>query len=177
MQHIHIELVKPNIDRDAPFAFAWFDRPEGKQTLLSMGNAENEITSPTLEGEIETLKSFISMEAEGTQTTRMIRIDNKTVGAVWVEWSENHDVQPPSIHVIVGDLAYRGKGVGTAALKKAIEMVYEQKPSTNIYSRHLVNNTSIANIMTDLGFTNDGALYTDANRLQWQNIVKKSNHA
>jgi len=172
-----IQFVEPNIDRDAPFAFAWFDRPEGKQTLLSMGNAENEITSPTLEGEIETLKSFISMEAEGTQTTRMIRIDNKTVGAVWVEWSENHDVQPPSIHVLVGDPAYRGKGVGTAALKKAIEMVYEQKPSTNIYSRHLASNAPIANLMKGLGFIQDGGLYTDANGLQWQNIVKNPNHA
>jgi RimJ/RimL family protein N-acetyltransferase len=171
MQNAQIQFIKPNIDRDASFAFAWFDRPEGKQTLLSMGNAENEITPPTLEGEIETLKSFISMEAEGIQTTRMIRIDNKTVGAVWIEWTENHEIQPPSIHILVGDPAYRGKGAGTAALRKAIEMVYEQKPSTNIYSRHLVSNAAIANIMKSLGFTQDGTSYADANGLQWQNIV------
>ncbi len=34
------ELLTPDVERDAPFAHSWFMRPEGHQTLLSMGNAD-----------------------------------------------------------------------------------------------------------------------------------------
>lgn len=46
--HRNLELLKPDIERDAPFALSWFVRPEGKDTLLRMGNAEHEIPEPSL---------------------------------------------------------------------------------------------------------------------------------
>ena len=170
-----ITFVEPDITRDAPFALSWFDSPNGRQTLLSMGNAVDEINPPTLEGEMETLQSFISMESEGTQTSRMIRADEKTIGAVWIEWTENHGVQAPSIHVMIGDLSYRGQGIGTLALKEAIRMVHEQKPGSAIYTRHLANNHAIAKVLTSLRFSKDGEVYKDKNNLLWQHRVLEVN--
>lgn len=45
-----IQLLAPDVDRDAPYAYEWFSHSEGRATLLSMGNAEDEIGSSTLEG-------------------------------------------------------------------------------------------------------------------------------
>jgi len=165
-----IQLLKPNIERDAPFAFSWFDRPEGWQTLLSMGNAENEITVSTIEGEKDTIKSFIKLENDNQQITRMIIADNKTIGAVWIELFENHNVKSPSIHIIIGDPEYRGKGIGISVMKAAIDYVRQSLNKKTIYSRHLVNNQAITNLTKTLGFENDGEPYVDDNGLNWQNI-------
>ena len=165
-----IQLLKPDVDRDAPFALGWFNGPEGRQTLLSMGNAENEIKEPTLEGEKDTIREFIDLEANNRQITRMISVGNKTIGAVWVELFENHSVKFPSIHIIIGNPEYRGKGIGSFVMKEAINYVVRELHFKTIYSRHLVNNQVIMAITESLGFKPDGKPYSDDNGLVWQNI-------
>ena len=164
-----IQLLEPNVERDAPFALSWFERPEGHATLISMGNAESEIESPTLEGEKETLREFITLEKNGKQITRMIVVDNKTIGAVWIELFENHGVKLPSVHIIIGDPDYRGKGIGKSAMKAAIDYSKKLKFKT-IYSRHLSTNAPVSKLNDSLGFKNDGRPYKDENGLLWQNI-------
>ena len=107
-----IQLRTPDIVIDPPFALGWFNGAEGKATLLSMGNAENEIKTPSIETETETIHEFIALEKSSKQVTRMITVDGKTVGAVWIELFENHRVKPPSVHIIIGDPGYRGRGIG-----------------------------------------------------------------
>lgn len=46
-----VQLLVPDVEREAPFALDWFTRPDGKQTLVSMGNAEHDIVESTLDGE------------------------------------------------------------------------------------------------------------------------------
>lgn len=104
-----VQFLIPDIERDASFAFDWFNKPEGKETLLSMGNAEHEIVVPTLEGERQTIKDFIDLEVNNKQITRMISVDNKTIGAVWIELIENHGIKPPSIRIIIGIRCKRDK--------------------------------------------------------------------
>ncbi len=165
-----IELVLPDVERDAVFALGWFERPEGRQTLLSMGNAEHEISSPTIEGEEETIRQFIQLESDNKQITRMISVDNKTIGAVWIELYHNHNVQPPSVHIIIGNPEYRGKGIGVSVMKSAIDYANKVLGYQNVYSRHLVNNQAIAAVNKTLGLKDDGASYTDENGLIWQNV-------
>ncbi len=168
--HNDIQLIKPNVDRDAPFALGWFSWPEGKQTLLSMGNAENEIEESTLEGEKDTIREFIELEINSRQITRMISVGNKTIGAVWVELFENHSVKFPSIHIIIGNPEYRGKGIGSFVMKEAINYVINELHFNTIYSRHLVSNQAITAVTKSLGFKPDEKPYTDDNGLVWQNI-------
>lgn len=164
-----IQLLEPNVERDAPFALSWFERPEGHATLISMGNAESEIELPTLEGEKETLREFIELEKNGKQITRMIVVDNKTIGAVWIELFENHGVKLPSVHIIIGDPDYRGKGIGKSAMKAAIDHAKTLNFKT-IYSRHLSTNAPVSKLNDSLGFKKDGQPYKDENGLLWQNI-------
>ncbi len=165
-----VQLIVPDVERDAVFALGWFDRPEGKQTLLSMGNAEHEISAPTIDGEKETIRQFIQLESDDKQITRMISVDNKTIGAVWVELYHNHSVQPPSVHIIIGNPEYRGKGIGASVMKSAIDYANKVLGYQTIYSRHLVSNQAIVAVNNTLGFENDGVSYTDENGLTWQNV-------
>ncbi len=165
-----VRLLNPDIERDALFAFGWFSRPEGRQTLLSMGNAEHEILTSTIEGEKNTIRDFIRLEADKQQITRMISVDDKTIGAVWIELYENHGVKPPSVHIIIGDPEYRGKGIGASVMRSAIDYARHELGYKTIYSRHLVANQAIISVNKSLGFENDGEPYCDANGLTWQNV-------
>jgi RimJ/RimL family protein N-acetyltransferase len=165
-----IQLLPPDIERDAPFALSWFERPEGHATLISMGNAENEIEPPTLEGEADTLRGFIELEKEGKQITRMIITDKKTIGAVWIELFENHSVKSPSVHIIIGNPEYRGKGIGKSVMQAAIRHIKTTLHLKTVYSRHLAKNEPVTNLNDALGFHKDDNPYTDDNGLVWQNI-------
>ena len=165
-----ISLVVPNIERDAFFALDWFSRAEGRQTLLSMGNAEHEIDEPTLDGEKATIQEFIDLEKDGKQITRMIVVDSKTVGAVWIELFENHGVKAPSVHIIVGNPEYRGKGIGSSVMRAAIDYVLHDLSATVVYSRHLSSNINISAVNKKLGFIPEGDVYEDENGLVWQNV-------
>lgn len=165
-----IFLLPPDIDRDVPFALSWFQRPEGHATLLSMGNAEHEIEPSTTESETAILREFIELEEQQKQITRMIIVDHKTIGVVWIELEENHSVQPPSIHIMIGNPDYRGKGIGKSVMQAAINYVRNTLRLDTIYSRHLANNTAVANLNRSLGFEKDGSPYTDSNGLVWQSI-------
>jgi len=165
-----IQLVVPDEKRDAVFALGWFKRPEGRATLLSMGNAESEIELSTIETESATIREFLVLEEQNKQITRMIRMDEKTIGAVWVELFENHGVKPPSIHILIGDPDYRGKGIGASVMLSAIEYVKDVLRISTVYSRHLVKNVAITKLNEKIGFEKDGGPYTDENGLRWQHI-------
>jgi RimJ/RimL family protein N-acetyltransferase len=165
-----VQLVVPSVKRDPPFAYAWFNQPRGRATLLSMGNAESEIEPVTLIGEMETIQEFLSLEKEGQQITRMIIYGGKTIGAVWVELFENHGVKPPSIHILIGDPDYRGMGIGLSVMQSAIDYVKNQLLFPAVYSRHLTSNVVVIKLNESLGFVKDGVPYTDDNGLEWQGI-------
>lgn len=162
--------MRPDVERDAPFALAWFSRAEGKQTLLSMGNAENEIGEATLDGERATIQEFIDLEKESRQITRMIVIDSITIGAVWIELFKNHGVKSPSVHIIIGNPDYRGRGIGTSAMQSAVHYAIHELGATKVYSRHLSSNGNISAVNAKLGFKADGSVYEDENGLVWQNV-------
>ncbi len=164
------ELLTPDVERDAPFAHSWFTRPEGHQTLLSMGNAEHEIVPSTIEGERRIMQEFIELEEAGRQITRAIIVDGKTIGVVWIELLENHNVRPPSIHIMIGNPDYRGKGLGLLVMQSVIEYISINLNTRVIYSRHLSSNGVIATVLQKLGFEVDGASYADENGLVWQNV-------
>ena len=163
-----IQLVVPDEKRDVVFALGWFERPEGRETLLSMGNAESEIEPSTIETESATIREFLTLEAQHRQITRMIRVDNKTIGAVWIELFENHGVIPPSIHILIGAPEYRGKRIGTSVMQSTIDYVSDVLGEPIIYSRHLVKNTAVSKLNEKIGFVKDGRPYIDSNGLQWQ---------
>jgi RimJ/RimL family protein N-acetyltransferase len=168
-----IQLLPPNVERDVPFTLSWFERPEGRDTLLSMGNAEHEIEPATRESERGILREFIELEEEQKQITRMIVVNHMTIGVVWIELQENHGVHPPSIHIMIGNPDYRGKGIGKSVMQAAINYVRDDLHMDTIYSRHLANNTAVASLNQSLGFEKDGSPFTDKNGLVWQGIKKK----
>lgn len=165
-----IALVHPDIERDAKAAHAWFARPEGKQTLLSMGNAIHEIEESTIDTEKATIADFIQLENNNQQITRSILVNGTTIGFVWIELFENHGVAAPSLHIMIGDPDYRGKGIGKAVMVSAINFVRDVLKSRVIHSRHLVENQAVARLNVSLGFYKNGAVYEDENQLSWQNI-------
>lgn len=170
INNLNIKLVKPNIERDAPFALGWFKSDYGKQTLLLMGNAENEIKPATLNSEKKTLQKFIELEKSNEQLTWMIQADNKTIGSVWIELKDTEFVKSPAVHMMIGDPEYRGKGIGKAIMFEMIKYAKEKLKSSVIYSRHLVSNKPVTALLDSFSFIDDGKSYIDSNNLEWQNI-------
>lgn len=166
-------MSKPDPDRDAPFALRWFSAPEGRQTLLSMGNPEHAIKPPTLEGEKETLRSFLELERSGKQLTWMMRIDGETIGAAWIELEKHGSVQAPSIHLMIGDTEYRGRGIGKEVMRFMINYARDVLKADYVYSRNLVSNEKISYINNTVGLQSDGAPYVDEDDLVWQNTKMK----
>ena len=168
-----VQLLKINAKRDAPFAYSWFARPEGRDTLLSMGNTEHEIAPSTLAGERATMQGFVDLEARGRQITRAIMVDNVTIGVVWLELFENHGVKAPSVHIMIGNPDYRGRGIGYEVMKRMIEYAKNELHSETVYTRYLAKNSAVKMLNNKLGFAADGDVYTDKNGLEWQNAVLK----
>lgn len=166
----HLELAVPNPDRDAPSAFAWFSSSMGKDTLLRMGNAENEISEPSFKAEVERLKEFIQLEGRSKQITRMVVYKGITIGAVWVELEDTQHVKAPALHIMIGDPLYRGMGIGKVVMKTMIEYIQNELHAVTIYSRHLVDNDVISKVFEHLGFEADGKPYAEKNGLIFQNV-------
>lgn len=163
-------LVKPDPDRDASFALSWFSPLYGKETLLLMGNPEHSIKESTLDGEKETLIEFLELEKKRKQITWMIRVDEKTIGAVWIELEPTENVKAPAAHIMIGDIDYRGRGIGKSVMREMIEYSRNILKSQILYSRHLRSNDTIAVLMSSLGFVKDGEPCEDKDGLLWQNV-------
>ncbi|MDB5187224.1 MAG: hypothetical protein JWM07_696 [Candidatus Saccharibacteria bacterium] len=165
-----LALIKPNPLQHAPITLSWFMSNNGKETLLLMGNAEHEIETPTLENEIQILEEFVELEVNNAQITWMIEFDKRVIGVAWIELTENHNVLPPSVHLMIGDKKYRGRGIGKTVMQSLIRYIKDYTDARVIYSRHLKSNVVVANMNHSLGFINDKAAYVDKNELEWQNI-------
>lgn len=166
-----VTLVAPDADRDAPSALSWFNSPHGKETLLLMGNAEHEIGDSTLEREKKTILEFLELEKAGEQLTWAIRQADKTLGAVWIVLKDSDTLKAPSVHIMIGDKASRGKGIGRAVLLAVIQFINHDLHIPVIYSRHLVSNAAIARLLYSLDFVETGSVYKDENDLSWQNVI------
>ncbi len=134
-----------------------------------MGNAPHEITDTSIEKELATLRAFLSLEERGVQKTWMIRYSEKTIGVAWIDLIENHGVEAPSIHLMIGDPSFRGIGIGRSVMNAMID--YLQKSGRKfIFSRHLVSNDVVTRLNRSIGFIADGESYIDKNGLEWQSI-------
>lgn len=165
-----LTLARPDTNRDAPFALGWFESPDGKETLLLMGNAEHKIGTPSMEEETKTINEFLILEKKHEQLTWMIRYDNKTIGAVWLELHDTKHLKSPAFHIMIGDKTYRGKGFGKAIMQEMISYARDILKSNILYSRHLTSNSRIAHLNDTFGFTKDSKPYKDEDGLEFQNV-------
>lgn len=166
----NLTLVEPNPIAHAPITLSWFESEHGRETLMLMGNAEHEITRPSLASERRILEEFVELGGDAKQLTWMIKFKNKIIGVAWIELTENHNVLPPSVHLMIGDKEYRGRGIGKATMQTLIQYIKDHSDAKTIFSRHLKSNIVVANMNQRLGFINDGESYIDNNMLEWQNI-------
>lgn len=162
----YIRLVAPNIDRDVPLSMSWLSGEVGRRTLMLMGVPANEITEPTWDGERKRIADFIDGQQ---QWNWMISYNEAIVGSIWVDLEFKNNTPAPSVHIMIGDPATRGKGVGSNVSQAVIEYLHN-KGYNKIYSRHLASNVVAAALLGGLGFVPEGGVYTDSNELVWQNV-------
>ncbi len=162
-----IVLVAPDVERDAPISVQWLEGAIGRDTLKLMGNTDENNKPSTLEAEKERVRDFI---ASKDQLNWMIQFKDKIVGSVWVSLKPTDYLLAPSIHIMIGDPAARGQGVGSQACSAVIDHMRKEGSYDYLYSRHLVKNTPANNLLKDLGFENLGEQYSDSDGLSWQNV-------
>lgn len=162
-------LVEPDIERDAALGVQWLEGKLGRATLASMGVADKDNKSTTIEHERERVRDFIERQ---DQLNWMIEYQGNVVGSVWADLEQVGNVPAPAIHIMIGDPDVRGKGVGYAATSKVTEYL-ENQGFKSIYSRHLIKNSGASGLLQSLGFTNFGEPYDDDDGLEWQNVKKE----
>ena len=54
-----LELVQPDIERDAPISLEWLEGDVGRNTLRLMGNTDENNKPSTLEAEKERVQGFL----------------------------------------------------------------------------------------------------------------------
>lgn len=168
----NLKLVDPDPIHHAPLTLGWFTSEYGRETLLLMGNAEHEIRAPSLESEQKILQEFMEMNNQKKQLSWMIEYGSTIIGVAWIELTENHTVKAPSVHLVIGAIEYRGKGIGKATMETLIEYITTVLKFPVIYSRHLASNVVVASMNKSLGFIDNGSPYVDENELVWQNTKR-----
>ncbi|GAC1387574.1 MAG: hypothetical protein NVS1B7_0540 [Candidatus Saccharimonadales bacterium] len=167
-----IRLIEPNVTRDAQLGLEWLNGELGRTTMMLMGNSETVIdnTLPTtLQREEERVKQFIERD---DQLNWMIEYEGKIVGSAWADIKESDDLPAPSVHIMIGDPAMRGKGVGYTTIS-AILKYLEEQGNRNIYSRHIISNESADQLLNLLGFEDLNSPYF-RDGVEYQNLVRKT---
>lgn len=161
-----VKLVIPNVKRDAPISVGWLSGELGRQTLLLMGNASQDIEPPTLKAEQQRIQDFINST---DQKTWMISFKNQIVGVIWADLKSTKYLPAPSVHIMIGNPRCRGKGVGKAAMGALIKYLQQDCTHSKIYSRHLVSNKAAAALLMCFDFIDFCEPYSEPNGLLWQN--------
>lgn len=172
-ENVAVKLIEPDIERDAKLGVQWLNGELGRVTMQSMGNSDESLETilpTTLELEVERVKNFINGE---NQLNWMIEHQGKVVGSVWVDLDDSDHLPSPSVHIMIGDPAMRGKGIGTSAMGAVLSHLEEQGYET-VYSRHLTTNEGADKLLKIFGFTDVGNPYTSES-LEFQNLVKYKN--
>ena len=165
-----LRLTRPDPERDAPFALSWFESSYGKETLLIMGNPESTIQPPTLENEKRILRDFLKLEKDNSQLTWMMRYDDKTIGAVWLNLKDTKYTRSPAFNIMIGDKAFRNMGIGKIVTQEMINYAKNVLHSEALYSRYLTNNVASAHLHAAFGFAMNGPAYNDNDGLEFQNV-------
>lgn len=168
-----LELIKPDIDRDAVTSLDWLKGENGVRTLVLMGVPRDKINQPTIEEERERIKNFLERQ---DQLNWAIYYMGRVIGATWVDLVESNKVQPPSVHIMIGDTNLRTKGIGSATIKAVLQYLIDDLSYDVIYSRHLTHNAPISKVFEKFGFIANGELYSDEDGLIWQNVALEASN-
>ena len=161
-----LELIDPNVERDAPISVKWLAGDAGRNTLRLMGNNEEDNKPSTLELEKERVIGFINSKE---QITWMISFKDEIVGAIWVDLKPTSYVGAPAMHIMIGDPKARGHGIGRSASEAVIGYMRQSGEYRDLYTRHLISNLPASKLLEEVGFTKLDETYTDSDGLIWQN--------
>lgn len=162
----NIRLIEPDVERDAQLGVEWLNGARGRETLQLMGVADKDNKPTTLEHERARVQSFIERK---DQLNWMIEFNGQVVGAVWVDLQQNGNLPAPGVHIMIGDPSDRGRGVGSAAFSTVTKYLKEIG-YTQVFTRHLVSNSTAKSLAAKNGFVDIGETYTDEDGLIWQNM-------
>ena len=163
-----IDLVAPNISRDAPLAVRWLAGSQGRETLRMMGIPEGEIRSASLDEERARVAGFMKRQ---DQFNWMIEFKGGVVGAIWVDLRPSPVLLAPAVSYMIGDLQARRKGVARASLDAVVQFL-SRRGFASLYARTLVINSKSAALLTGAGFAVRGEPYLDPDDGQrWRNFV------
>ncbi len=165
-----INLVKPDVVRDAALSVSWLEGSRGRNTLRLMGVAEAENRPTSLGEEVKRVQGFLD---KNDQYNWMIQKGDEVVGSIWVDLHPTSELKAPAISIMLGDESARGHGVGQAAMQAVITFL-RSNGHDEIYSRHILENVASRSLLRKLHFADDGKVYTStSDGLVWQNLTLK----
>ena len=162
-------LVQPNVERDAPVAVEWLCGDAGRTTMRLMGNNEDNVGPTTLDAERKRVQGFID---SADQLTWMLHLQSRTVGVIWVDLTSTRHVRAPGVHIMIGEVTARGRGVGRGALVAVVNHLRQIGQYKRVHSRHLESNLPATRLLQSVGFDDVGEPYKedDGPDLFWQNM-------
>ncbi len=160
-----LKLIEPNIERDAVNGVKWLEGDVGHATLQLMGVTEEDNKPTTLQQERARVSDFLTRE---DQLNWMIEYQGKVVGSVWVDLEPSKQLLSPSVHIMIGDPASRGQGVGLASISSVLQYLKDSGERA-VYSRYVTMNVGSEHLLSKLGFNKLGEPY-QSDDLLFQNV-------
>jgi len=163
-----LTLIAPDVERDAPLSVGWLAGQPGRETLRLMGVTEADNQASSLDQERARVRDFLERR---DQLNWMLDLAGTVVGAIWVDLEPREQLPAPSVHLMIGDPAARGQGLGGAALR-AVTGYLRSTGSRSVYSRHTLENEASAGLLAACGFVPLGEAYQDSDGLHWQTVQR-----
>lgn len=164
-----LRLISPNVERDAPLGVGWMSGASGRATQGLMGVAPKDIHDHDINEERELVRYFIDTDEE---LVWMIEHDKRVIGAVEIGLKIPKEENGPSISIMIGDVAARGKGIGKKVMNGAMDYL-RHSGYKEVRARYLLDNAVSKAMNLGLGFIKTGDPYVDDDGLMWQNIKKE----
>lgn len=163
-----LRLIAPNVERDALLGVEWMSGESGLATQSLMGIAPKEIHDHDIAEEQKLVQYFIETDEE---LVWMIEYKQKVIGAVEIGLKIPKEENGPSISIMIGDVASRGRGIGKKVMN-AMMSYLRRSGYKEVNARYLLDNTASKVMNLGLGFIKKGEPYVDEDGLVWQNIRK-----
>jgi RimJ/RimL family protein N-acetyltransferase len=160
-----IGLDEIDIEEAARLGVGWLNAPYGVETLRLLGNIVPDDFKTNLATEISRLTKIFN---DPNILAYSIKYNGKIVGILEIKLKQFEDLKPPSLTIFVGDINLRGKGIGNAAIKLALQELKNRQYKT-VYARTLTKNIASQKMLQKTGFKPAGQPYTDKDNLTWQN--------
>lgn len=148
-----LELVHPNVERDAQISLSWLKASKIRPLMRLMNVRIDDNYQPNITDEIARITNFIERQ---DQIVWMIKRSNAVIGSIWADIVRTDHLEPPVVCLMLGNENSRQSGVGKLATTGVLNFLSGEGYEKAYAGAVLVNNTPAINMLNSLNYQKFG---------------------